>query len=107
MTKAEKEEKVNFKINRCFPFTDEEIKRANYVFKKYGLSHNDYAKLIDEQGDVCAICGGVDEDKYLAVDHCHDSGKVRGLLCSRCNQGLGSFRDSVFNLKNAIKYLEK
>ena len=43
----------------------------------------------------------------LVVDHCHKTGKIRGLICDSCNVGLGRFKDNIDNLKNAIKYLEK
>jgi len=57
------------------------------------------------QDFVCAICKGPPEDT-LCVDHCHDSGRVRGLLCRKCNTGLGSFRDEPDLMLKAIKYLE-
>ena len=47
------------------------------------------------------------DEKYLAIDHCHESGIVRGLLCMPCNTGLGNFKDNVQTLLNAIKYLER
>ena len=56
------------------------------------------------QGNKCKIC---DQEGPLVVDHEHTSGIVRGLLCSRCNQGLGSFRDNPNYLSSAIAYLEK
>jgi len=75
--------------------------------------------MLDHQGFQCAICAhpdGIGHGKCratqrLAVDHCHFSGQVRGMLCSRCNRGLGYFtdpvtkRDSITNLQNAVQYL--
>jgi hypothetical protein len=67
----------------------------------------------EKQGHVCAICGGrntysctkkVDYDLY--VDHCHSTGKVRGLLCNHCNRGIGLFKDDISNLERAILYLK-
>jgi hypothetical protein len=76
--------------------------------KLYDLSQEDYDALLEEQGNRCAICrddtpGGKGR---WHIDHSHASGKVRGLLCSRCNLGLGYFRDATENLKRAIEYLE-
>lgn len=70
---------------------------------KYGISLEFYKKMVSEQKDLCLICK---EKKPLVVDHCHISGIVRGLLCAKCNKGLGYFQDKKILLKNAIKYLE-
>jgi len=60
------------------------------------------------QGGVCAICGGInDNDDALSVDHDHETGRIRGLLCSKCNKGLGSFNDDPELLRKAIAYLER
>lgn len=64
--------------------------------------------MLDDQGGVCAICSKEDAaGKRLAVDHCHETGKVRGLLCLKCNTVLGKMNDEVNLLKKAIAYLEK
>jgi hypothetical protein len=55
----------------------------------------------------CEICGDVVSGRRLAVDHCHDTGKLRGFLCNTCNAGLGMFKDSMFIMGRAIKYLHK
>lgn len=94
-------------VKYLFPYTDKELKRAEYVYKTYGLSPGNYSDMLEAQEYVCAICQGIDENKFLAVDHCHETGKVRGLLCLKCNTGLGYFRDNVYSLKKAAKYLEK
>jgi hypothetical protein len=67
----------------------------------------EYDALLDEQGHVCAICGGDDGERNLAVDHCHTSGVVRGLLCSNCNKALGLLRDDTARLAAAIAYLKR
>ena len=79
-----------------------------YTVKKMGLSMDDLAKMYDKTDGRCYICGTKEEadGKYLAIDHCHKSGNVRGLLCMPCNTGLGNFKDNVQTLRNAIKYLE-
>jgi hypothetical protein len=76
--------------------------------RRYGLTPNDYDRLLAEQGHRCAICGApVAPGKRLHVDHDHETSKVRGLLCHHCNTSLGGFRDSPAYLANAINYLER
>lgn len=80
--------------------------------EKYGLTIMGYDILSEKQGHVCAICGNAetamrgDTLKRLAVDHCHQSGHVRGLLCADCNRGLGMFKDNISALRKAAEYLE-
>jgi len=82
---------------------------------KYNLLIEDYQNMINTQNNLCAICSNPETaiDNYegkiksLAIDHCHTTKKVRGLLCSRCNHALGLFKDNIENLKKAIEYLEK
>lgn len=75
--------------------------------KKYGITQEDFDKMFSEQGGRCKICGTHQEHcrRTLAIDHCHTTGKVRGLLCDNCNRGLGFFKDNIESLKAAIKYL--
>ena len=73
--------------------------------KSYGMTPDDYTQMLFFQGGVCAICGKPDKKK-LAVDHCHKTGKIRGLLCSCCNTVLGLIKDDPGSLKKAIEYLE-
>jgi len=65
--------------------------------------------MLEEQEHKCAICStsDADLDKLLSVDHCHTTGKVRGLLCNNCNLALGNFKDKIENLKSAINYLKQ
>jgi hypothetical protein len=81
--------------------------RLNFerVLAKYGLTREEHDRLVLEQLGRCALCGAADPE--LAVDHCHGSGRVRGLLCRSCNQGLGLLRDDVAILQEAIAYLER
>lgn len=84
-------------------------KRIAQRLRKYGISFDDYQKLLEKQNGKCAICGsniGDSVGNRLYVDHNHKTGKVRGLLCSNCNFGIGSLKDSVEILKKAIEYLE-
>ena len=76
--------------------------------RKYGLSKNDYLSLLLTQNYRCKICNNIlDNGSKTHVDHDHETGKVRGILCSKCNVGLGNFKDSIQNLYNAIQYLQQ
>lgn len=78
----------------------------------YGLTTEDYTRMYQVQGGVCAICGRPETTpnqhkvRPLFVDHCHKTDKVRGLLCNGCNSALGHFEDDIERLKNAIAYIE-
>lgn len=73
---------------------------------KYGMTVEIYERMSAEQNHVCAICGGLPtRTKNLHVDHCHETGVVRGLLCDSCNLGLGKFRDDPVMLDKAAAYL--
>lgn len=72
---------------------------------QYGISYETYLEIVENQNNKCAICSGELTDPHL--DHCHETGKVRGILCFTCNTALGKFKDSVPLLQSAISYLEK
>lgn len=83
-----------------------------YLKRTYGISYEEYLQMLEEQGHVCAICG---EEGFvmksthklkLVVDHCHTTGRVRGLLCHNCNRALGLFKDSPGRLLRAVEYLK-
>jgi Recombination endonuclease VII len=78
--------------------------RARYRAHRYGLSAKDLQAMLGRQGGVCAICKQKPRGT-LCIDHCHATNKVRGLLCDRCNIGLGCFRDSASRLQAAIEYI--
>jgi len=73
--------------------------------RKYGLSQGSYEQLLKEQNNECAICHKP-FIKAPHVDHCHSEGHVRGLLCVRCNLGIGYFDDDIDTLHNVINYLK-
>ncbi len=82
-------------------------KWASYVMKRrYGITHEERDTLLASQGGVCAICKTKDVKRWH-VDHCHSTGRVRGILCHNCNVGLGHFRDQPRLLTRAIDYLKK
>lgn len=86
------------------------IERRSKFKKQYGITLDDYNNMLDKQSGGCGICGsetaGV-RTKYFSVDHCHSTGKVRGLLCMKCNRGLGLFNDNTERLLKAVNYLKE
>ena len=76
--------------------------------RKFGITIDDYERMLDEQGGGCAICAAAEPDSgSLHVDHHHGSGEVRGLLCVSCNNALGAFRESHEHLRRATDYLDR
>lgn len=98
MTKAANDGQVTAKQRRA-PYAHGAVSRA----KKYGITQESYMELLEIQQHRCAICG--DTMDKPCVDHSHTHGHVRGILCTRCNTGLGMFRDNVRFMERAIKYI--
>jgi hypothetical protein len=101
------------KINKKHKEANKErvkLNRRKNLLKSYGLTTEDYDKMIEAQGGVCKICKDPKAKHWrtdkLFVDHDHKTGRVRGLLCHDCNYALGGFKDRIDLLKEAIKYLE-
>lgn len=80
-----------------------------YQLKKYNLTLDEYNVLLKKQKYCCKICKRHNSlfKRALAVDHCHKTNKIRGLLCNTCNQGIGHLQDSIILLSNTIKYLKQ
>ncbi|GAA2321850.1 endonuclease VII domain-containing protein [Nonomuraea roseoviolacea subsp. roseoviolacea] len=85
--------------------------RNYHLKRRYGITVEDYDRILAEQGGGCAICGttnpGGDGSKSFHVDHCHETNRVRGLLCYQCNYGLGYFGDSVEGIERVLRYLKR
>lgn len=82
--------------------------RFNKILKKYGITAFDWAMHWKQQGGKCAGCTKVlDLGQNTCVDHCHETGVVRGLLCPRCNLAIGSLKDCEHTLHRLIAYLKK
>lgn len=85
--------------------------RKAHLQQQYSITLDDYDNMLVEQNNCCAICStsvkecDTGSGNHLAVDHCHDTGKVRGLLCASCNIMLGKAKDNIAVLKAAINYL--
>jgi len=82
--------------------------QEQHLKRSYDITLNDYNQMLTEQNNQCAVCGttepGGKHGKFV-VDHCHDTGKVRGLLCKRCNIALGEVGDNIQTLQAMIEYL--
>ncbi len=81
--------------------------RKFHLMKRYGMTLADYEALLSKQGSRCAICLSHESENHkgLFVDHDHKTGKVRGLLCSRCNLALGHVKDDTSLLERLIGYI--
>ena len=81
--------------------------------RKYGLVEEDIRCMMDKQRGCCAVCDdslyypGIARYVTCHIDHCHSTGKFRGLLCKQCNWGIGNLKDNIEILKNAIRYLNE
>lgn len=96
----------------CSQICADDAQADIYYRKYYGITLDDYMRMLKQQDGKCAICRGPgflmrqSHKELLMVDHSHDTGQVRGLLCHNCNRALGLLHDSTDNLMRAIEYLE-
>jgi hypothetical protein len=81
--------------------------RNTFLKRKFGITLEVYNKILKEQKGVCAVCGRKEKNKSLAVDHDHKTGKIRGLLCGRCNPALGFLQESPKLIKKILEYINK
>ena len=95
------------KLKRASDPKHREIHRRSDLKQLYGISVEEYAALLAAQGGVCAICKKKEHRIRLCIDQCHCTRTVRGLLCTKCNLGLGYFDDDPERLRAAIAYLER
>lgn len=101
--------------NPCQLYCSQECKGKNaYYTRNYGLTDADVTKKKEEQNNKCYLCGSEgfligkkNHTEKLVVDHCHETGRVRKLLCQNCNRGLGLFQDNPDLLRKAAEYLEQ
>jgi hypothetical protein len=81
-------------------------KHNTHLKKSYGITIEDYDRILEDQGGTCAICGGGTSKRHFAVDHNHRNGRVRGLLCARCNTALARFMDNITTVRRAVRYMK-
>lgn len=92
------------------PSRSYEFKRRHHLMVKFGITLEEYESLLKGQHGVCGICQcELTDPRGFAphLDHDHETGRVRGILCQGCNNGLGNFKDSISTLQKAINYLSK
>jgi hypothetical protein len=97
-------------IDKKGKIRNQERDRVNYIRRVYKVDFDEALDLYKKTTTGnCEVCGKYAEKngKALSVDHCHSNGHVRGVLCDKCNTGLGMFEDNINYMKNAIKYLNK
>lgn len=89
-----------------------ERQRNTRLLSQYGITYQDLVCMLESQGGACKICKtpvkldlNLNSFDKACVDHCHDSGKVRGVLCNHCNRALGMAKDDISILEAMIKYL--
>lgn len=101
------------KWKKSNPERKKEHETSAVLKRKYGIDLKEYKRLKEKQEGLCKLCGKVETSTHkekvreLAVDHCHKTLKIRGLLCYKCNVGLGFFNDDINLLEKAINYLTK
>jgi hypothetical protein len=101
----------------CHSSKQSEYDRYDYnrnydLMKSYGINHDDYLKILKDQNGKCGICGKCSSEltgvkRHLCVDHCHKTNVIRGLLCDKCNRGLGLLGDNIDIIYKAYTYLSK
>lgn len=88
-----------------------EVERAYNLLHKFGITVEDYDRMLKEQGGACKVCKspspGRKDRKNFSVDHCHRTGKVRGLLCCHCNTAAGNLKDSPELCLKLAEYLKE
>lgn len=105
---------LNIKKNEYRRCVGRPTQRKQDLWKRFGITLEDYEQLLKRQNGGCAICEQPETAKHktgktrrLAVDHCHKTNKIRGLLCNRCNIGIGRFLDNSELLRKAAEYVRK
>lgn len=83
-----------------------ESTKKSWLKSRYNLTLESFSKMKTDQNNICVICGKLRGKSDLVIDHCHKTGKVRGLICHNCNVGLGYFEDNPDLLELAKKYLQ-
>lgn len=109
-TNGRKPAEKDYSIKRILNKDTVNLKYKDNILKnRFGINLEQFNEMLAQQNNCCAICGKNQEDlkRYLSVDHCHQTGKVRSLLCNSCNAALGLFQESIEFLEKALNYLKK
>lgn len=82
--------------------------RRKMLKSKWGMEPADFDRMLAEQGGACAVCSGPTKaGHHYCIDHCHTTGKIRGLLCHDCNMGIGKLGDTAASVAKALAYLNE
>lgn len=97
------------KCKPCHIKQSNTVAQKNHLKRKYNISLEEYQSKLEKQNYCCALCGKTQEEEKsaLCVDHNHETGQIRDLLCRVCNRALGLFKDDPELLKRAADYLER
>ena len=114
-TKGKESFGKHYSESYCKPCKSDYQKKYNvdkdhrvYLLRAYGLTQEDFNRMLKDQKGVCALCSQPPtESKNFCVDHDHETGRVRGLLCTRCNRGLGLLGDTLEHVERAVEYLSR
>lgn len=88
-------------------YSQAEVRREYRYNRHFGITIAEYDRMLEEQGGVCVTCGSEPRSRRLHVDHCHDSGRVRGLLCGSCNRAIGLLCDDPARAMAVSEYLKR
>lgn len=102
---AYREKKLNYWRTRSASMTPEQ-RRTQWLWKKYKITPEQFDARLAEQVGMCGLCAGDACSRGWMVDHDHDTGALRGILCFKCNRGLGALGDNAAALRRALDYLE-
>lgn len=101
---AKNKGKIMANVSNWYEKNKDKVKIRN-IAKKYNVTKQEYINMLEEANGVCQICQKVTTD--LCVDHCHNTSKVRGLICALCNSGMGLLKDDVNIARSVVKYLQR
>jgi CRISPR/Cas system-associated protein Cas10 (large subunit of type III CRISPR-Cas system) len=101
------DDKLKSRCKDCQTIYNKQYHKEVFRFDRYGITKEIFNQMLIDQYNACVICKIIIDESSSHIDHCHKTGKVRGILCEKCNKGLGQFDDNVEFLTNAIKYLNK
>lgn len=103
-------ESVNAK-QREYQRANPDVARRSWVKKKYGMTWDEYQSMVFTHDNRCGVCWRTADEaepgRLLSVDHCHETGRVRGLLCGGCNRALGLLQDDVLRIRKLAEYVER
>lgn len=98
----------NTKVSHRQAILANKYDRRDWVYhikRTYNLTPEEYHTMYEKQGGLCQVCLNPQTNKKLSIDHCHQTGKVRGLLCTSCNLALGKLKDDPEIIKSLLLYV--